>query len=129
MAEEAPVEIRPLVEEILRLLSFVEQRLQQSRTAIGNLSHALKTPLTALFRLLDDDRLRAAPELRSLIHEQAEAIHRRIERELKRARLAGNEPTRTGIRTGTSVRLRVRCAGSFRSVRGCAPGDPDCWVC
>lgn len=90
---DTPVEIRPLIEEINRLLAFVERRLQQSRTAIGNLSHALKTPLAALFRLLDDPRLASAPDLKHTLQEQADAIHLRIERELRRARLAGEGPT------------------------------------
>jgi signal transduction histidine kinase len=90
---DTPSEIRPLVDEINRLLAFVERRLQQSRTAIGNLSHAVKTPLTAVFRLLDDPRLASAPDLKRTIQEQADAIHVRIDRELKRARLAGDAPT------------------------------------
>ena len=92
-AQDVPTEILPLVEEINRLLAFVERRLQQSRTAIGNLSHAVKTPLTAVFRLLDDPRLASMPDLKRAIQEQADAIHGRIDRELKRARLAGDAPT------------------------------------
>lgn len=88
---EAPIEVRPLVAEITRLLAFVDQRLQLSRTAIGNLSHALKTPLAAIFRLLEDPRMQAPPGIRRQLEEQADAIHQRIERELKRARLAGGE--------------------------------------
>jgi signal transduction histidine kinase len=93
---DAPTEIRPLVDEINRLMAFVDERLQQSRTSIGNLSHALKTPLAGLFRLLDDPRLAAHPDLQQPLRQQAEAIHTRIERELKRARLAGDR--RTGTR-------------------------------
>jgi signal transduction histidine kinase len=89
-SSDAPSEIRPLADEINRLLATVERRLQQSRTAIGNLSHALKTPLTAMFRLLDDPRLASAPDLKRSLQEQADAIHLRIDRELKRARLAGD---------------------------------------
>jgi signal transduction histidine kinase len=92
----APTEIKPLVDEINRLMAFVEERLQQSRTSIGNLSHALKTPLAGLFRLLDDPRLAAHPDLQQPLRQQAEAIHTRIDRELKRARLAGDQ--RTGTR-------------------------------
>ena len=62
-ADDAPTEIRPLVDEMNRLLAFVERHLQQSRTAIGNLSHAVKTPLAAVFRLLDDPRLAANPNI------------------------------------------------------------------
>jgi len=88
-----PTEILPLVDEINRLLAFVERRLQQSRTAIGNLSHAVKTPLAAVFRLLDDPRMAASPDLKRMIQEHADAIRMRIDRELKRARLAGDTPT------------------------------------
>lgn len=86
---EAPAEIKPLVDELNRLLVVLERRLQQSRTAVGNLAHALKTPLAMLFRVADDPGLRAAPDLAGTLREQTGVIHRRIERELKKARLAG----------------------------------------
>ena len=91
--QDVPTEVLPLVDEINRLLAFVERRLKQSRTAIGNLSHAVKTPLAAVFRLLDDPRMAASPDLKRMIQEHADAIRMRIERELKRARLAGDTPT------------------------------------
>ena len=91
--QDVPTEILPLVDEINRLLAFVERRLKQSRTAIGNLSHAVKTPLAAVFRLLDDPRMAASPDLKRMIQEHADAIRMRIDRELKRARLAGDTPT------------------------------------
>ena len=91
--QDVPTEVLPLVDEINRLLAFVERRLQQSRTAIGNLSHAVKTPLAAVFRLLDDPRMAASPDLKRMIQEHADAIRMRIDRELKRARLAGDTPT------------------------------------
>lgn len=60
---DAPEEIRPLLEEINRLMSYVERRLHQTRTAIGNLSHAVKTPLAGLLRLAEDPRVGAHPAL------------------------------------------------------------------
>jgi signal transduction histidine kinase len=53
----------------------------------------VKTPLAAVFRLLEDPRLDSAPDLKRPLQEQANAIHVRIDRELKRARLAGEAPT------------------------------------
>lgn len=95
---DLPGEVQPLVDEVNRLLLLVNRRLAQSRTAIGNLAHALKTPLAMLFRVADDA---AVPgETRQILREQTDAIHGRLERELKRARLAG------GQHAGSSIHLR-----------------------
>ena len=128
-----PTEIRPLIEEINRLLAFVERRLNQSRTAVGNLSHALKSPLTAVFRLLDDPRMAASPDLKQTIQEQADVIRQRIERELTRARLAGNAPTAATFdphaELPTLVRLLTRIHGDksltidWTSPEGALPFD------
>jgi signal transduction histidine kinase len=82
-----PREVRPLVDEVNRLLVLLEQRVRQSRTAVGNLAHALKTPLAVL---LQAGEAPGVPEtLREAVRAQAGAIHERIDRELRRARLAG----------------------------------------
>jgi len=64
--------------------------LQQSRTAIGNLAHALKPSLALLFRVAEHPAYDQYPELRQQLQTQTDSIHRAIERELKRARIAGN---------------------------------------
>lgn len=94
---EAPLEIKPLVDEINRLLELVERRLQQSRIAIGNLAHALKTPLTILYRAAADPALAGQPELSRKLGEQTQVMRERIERELKRARLAGDHQSSIGF--------------------------------
>lgn len=94
---DAPPEIKPLVDEINRLLDLVGSRLQQSRTATANLAHALKTPLAILYRAAADPALADHPELSRQLGEQTAAIHRRIERELKRARLAGTPKSGAGF--------------------------------
>jgi signal transduction histidine kinase len=89
----SPAEIKPLVTEVNRLLKLVVRRLQQSRTAIGNLAHALKTPLAMLFRIAENPAIAGFPELQQQLLIQTMAIHRCIDRELKRARIAGNRQT------------------------------------
>ncbi len=87
--EDVPIEIRPLVQEINRLVGHLEARLRRSREGLGNLAHALKGPLTMLTRLSDHPVVRAHPELQERLRETVAGLQGRIERELKRARLAG----------------------------------------
>ncbi len=87
LSEDVPSEVMPLVIEFNQLLRRFEQRLRQSRNAVGNLAHSLKGPLNLLIRssqspVIDDSQ-------RHTIAQNAEAIRRLIESELKRARLAG----------------------------------------
>lgn len=87
--EDVPREIRPLVEEFNHLLQLLTQRNERSRHALGNLAHALKGPLNLLGRYFDrmsDEERRGEA---GLAHAQAERIRLLIERELKRARMAG----------------------------------------
>jgi signal transduction histidine kinase len=87
---DAPVELQPLVEQINHLLTHTDDTLQRSRNAIGNLGHALKTPLAVLGSLTRRDELAAHPALRASLREQLEQIQQRVSRELGRARLAGD---------------------------------------
>ena len=87
--EEVPSEIRPLVREINHLLQLLIQRNERSRNALGNLAHALKGPLNLLGRYFDGLPRRQRTEEGILAANQAERIRLLIERELKRARMAG----------------------------------------
>jgi len=86
--QQAPVELQPLVEQINHLLSHTEETLQRSRHALGNLGHALKTPLAVLGSLVQREELAAHPELQASLQEQLEQIQQRVSRELGRARLS-----------------------------------------
>jgi signal transduction histidine kinase len=84
-------EIAPLVEGFNQLLQVLGQRLARSRQSLGNLAHALKTPLTRIMQLIErptgtrDDR-------RQAVLEQLGFIQQRIDQELGRARMAGRGP-------------------------------------
>ncbi len=87
---DAPAEVQPLVAELNRLLDLLHQRQRRSRHALGNLAHALKTPLTALTQLAEQppppgDATGWWRDLR----QQLQHIRALTERELKRARIAG----------------------------------------
>lgn len=89
LEQDMPAELQPLVQQVNRLLVHTEDTLQRSRKGLGNLGHALKTPLAVLMSLLQREELRRQPELSALLQEQLEYIDQRISRELTRARLSG----------------------------------------
>ncbi|WP_095114261.1 sensor histidine kinase [Pseudomonas sp. Irchel 3H7] len=88
--EQVPVELEPLVAQINHLLAHTEDSLKRSRNALGNLGHALKTPLAVLLSLASSEKLDAHPELRKVLKEQLEQVQQRLNRELNRARLSGD---------------------------------------
>ncbi len=89
LSEAVPEEIQPLVHQVNQLLRHLQQRVERSRNGLGNLAHALKTPLSVIRQLTERSPLDQYPELRQQIRDQVEALHRRVEAELRRARLAG----------------------------------------
>lgn len=89
LPEDVPVEVRPLVSEINRLVELMQQRLVRSRHALGNLAHALKTPLAVLNQYLEQNAGRLDAECLQETRAALALIQSIIDRELKRARLAG----------------------------------------
>jgi len=87
--ENVPDEIVALVRELNVRIKSVQQRLQRSRRATGNLVHALKTPLTLLLQTTKDAHLNKNPELQQSLKSHIVTIQNIIERELKRSRVAG----------------------------------------
>ncbi|MFK4072075.1 ATP-binding protein [Ectopseudomonas khazarica] len=86
---QVPEELESLVAQINHLLAHTEDTLKRSRNALGNLGHALKTPLAVLISLAGREELAAHPQLRASLREQLQQIEQRLSRELGRARLAG----------------------------------------
>jgi signal transduction histidine kinase len=89
LREDVPSELRPLVREFNHLLALIGERLRRSRQAMGNLAHAIKTPLTLLADLANRDEVRGDPALRVQLVTHVDAIRNLVDRELRRARLAG----------------------------------------
>lgn len=87
---DVPAEVLPLAREIDDLLENQEAEVEKARLRAGDLAHGLKTPLQAL--LGEAARLRAAgaAEAAAGIDEIARAMHAHVDRELARARVAGD---------------------------------------
>jgi len=81
---ELPSEIRPLQQELNALLKSNQQIVERARTHVGNLAHALKTPLAVL---INEARSDASPLARKVI-EQADMMTSQINLYLDRARMA-----------------------------------------
>jgi len=84
-----PKEVSSLVCEVNRLIGVLNQRLQNSRNALGDLAHALKTPLTVLQHLSYEEVLQSQSEIRNTLETQTANMQQITDHVLKRARLAG----------------------------------------
>lgn len=80
---DAPREIAPLVAEVNALIATNRATVERARTHVGNLAHALKTPLAVLRNALEPPR----PDLPSA-RDEAEALQRLVQHHLARARTA-----------------------------------------
>jgi len=89
LQEDVPTEVLPLVQELNLQLTAFRRRLERSRNATGNLAHALKAPLSLLYQLADNPYLQKNNDIKKQLLEPIKKIEQIINRELKRARIAG----------------------------------------
>jgi signal transduction histidine kinase len=89
LGERVPDEVLPLVHAINQLLLRQQQRLQRSREALGNLAHAINTPLT-LLQQLGREKLSGDRQAAQQLEAYGRQITTLIEQSLRRARLAGD---------------------------------------
>jgi signal transduction histidine kinase len=96
MAADYPVEVRPLAEELNKLLDHNRSVVERARTHVGNLAHALKTPLAVLRNEASGDT-----PLDDVVRRQTESMHSNVQHYLKRAQAAARAQT-LGARTDVS---------------------------
>jgi signal transduction histidine kinase len=80
-----PEEIAPLARETNELIDANREIVERARTHVGNLAHALKTPLSVI---LNEAAARADDPLAVKVREQADIMRDQVTRHLERARLA-----------------------------------------
>src|SRR5690606_36080532 len=85
LAGEFPRELAPLIEQINTLLGETRAALIRSRNALGNLGHALKTPLAVLSNLVEREDIRRNGELHQALRAQLDQLGGRINRELSQS--------------------------------------------
>lgn len=118
LSENVPTEIRPVVHKVNHLLTILQQRLTRSRNALGNLAHALKTPLTLLGQIADRDANFHSAEQAAAARDLVERIRVLTERELKRARIAGEHTAVTALDVGEELQALAAVLRQLYSERG-----------
>src|SRR5277367_6483264 len=89
VAGEFPQDVAPLATEINQLLDANREIVERARTQVGNLAHALKTPLSVLMNEADS----MSPALPEKVREQTEIMRRQVTFYLDRARAAARART------------------------------------
>ncbi len=79
-----PLEIAPLAQELNALLDHNQQVVERQRTHVGNLAHALKTPISVM---LTEAEAHPGP-LADVVTRQSGAMREQVEHHLRRARAA-----------------------------------------
>ena len=92
-----PEEFRPLVAQINQLLEMLDQRLKRSREALANLSHSLKTPITAVQHILEDSDRPLDTETRHQLAQRLGSTNHQLEAELRRSRFAGAQAGKSAL--------------------------------
>lgn len=82
--ENLPPELKPLAVELNALVRSNREVVERARTHVGNLAHALKTPLSVI---LNEVRGQQAP-FAGKVAEQAEVMRAQVNHHLERARMA-----------------------------------------
>jgi signal transduction histidine kinase len=82
--EHYPIELAPLAGELNALLAHNQEVVERQRTHVGNLAHALKTPLSVM---LSEAERNAGP-LAEVVERQAQIMRGQVDHHLRRARAA-----------------------------------------
>ena len=82
--EAYPTELEPLAEELNALVLHNQETVERQRTHVGNLAHALKTPISVM---ITEAGQRPGP-LAEVVTRQAELMRQQVDHHLRRARAA-----------------------------------------
>jgi signal transduction histidine kinase len=84
ISQDYPVEIAPLAEQLNKLLDHNQEVVERQRTHVGNLAHALKTPLSVMLAETEGQ----SGGLPEIVRRQSEIMRGQVDHHLRRARAA-----------------------------------------
>jgi len=84
LSDDYPTELEPLAEELNALVRHNQETVERQRTHVGNLAHALKTPISVM---LAEAELHPGP-LAEVVTRQTAAMRQQVDHHLRRARAA-----------------------------------------
>lgn len=115
-----PVEIAPLARETNALLDANRAIVERARTHVGNLAHAIKTPLSVIVNEATTARAggRGDDPLAAKVLEQADVMRDQVTHHLERARIAARV-TVVGTVTDVAPTLEALCRTMQKIHREC----------
>ncbi len=96
LAEEYPAELAPVAEELNALVDHNREVVERARRHVGNLAHALKTPIAVLKNAAADSAMGDG-----VVRQSIEEMEGFVERQLRRARVAARAEARAGAQAPT----------------------------
>lgn len=116
-----PSEVQPLSDELNKLIEHNRGVVERAQTHVGNLAHALKTPIAVLMNEASGDG-----PLDDVVRRQAGSMHDNVQHYLKRARAAARAQT-LGARAevGPVLNDLARMLNKLFAGRGVSVHVPD----
>ncbi|WP_300543471.1 sensor histidine kinase [Maricaulis sp.] len=112
-----PAELQPLADELNAMLDHSRELVERSRTHVGNLAHALKTPIA----VLRNEAHTSDGPLAEMVERQTGLMTSQVEHHLRRARAAAHAKA-LGARTEVAPTIRdlARTLGKINAAKGLA---------
>jgi len=85
---EYPPEIQPLATELNFLIDHNKDVVERARTHVGNLAHALKTPLAVMLNESENHSSKSTAEFAAIVERQTDMMRKQVDHHLRRARAA-----------------------------------------
>jgi len=102
-----PTEIQPLATELNSLITHNKDVVERARTHVGNLAHALKTPLA----VLQNEAQSSKKTPSEIVSRQTETMKQQVDHHLRRARAAAR-----GQSIGVSTDVTETLGGLARTL-------------